>query len=77
MHVVWIRDIRDQCLRAGVAFFFKQYGKIRNNPDRRDPTAKENGGASKGGRLLDGRTWDEMPKCTGVAIRPNCLAENR
>jgi protein gp37 len=42
----WVRDIRDQCDRAGVALFFKQWGG-------RTPTA--------GGRELDGRTWDAMP----------------
>jgi protein gp37 len=43
----WIRDIRDQCVAADVPFFFKQWG---------GPTPKS------GGRLLDGRTWDEFPK---------------
>jgi protein gp37 len=42
----WIRSMRDQCVAAGVPFFFKQWG---------GRTAKS------GGRLLDGRTWDEMP----------------
>lgn len=42
----WVRQIRDQCLRAKVPFFFKQWG----GPVK-----------SKTGRLLDGRTWDEMP----------------
>src|SRR5262249_20885505 len=42
----WIRAIRDQCADARVPFFFKQWGGPR-------PTS--------GGRLLDGRTWDEMP----------------
>ena len=42
----WVEDIRDQCTRAGVAFFFKQWGG-------RTPKAN--------GRELDGRTWDEMP----------------
>jgi protein gp37 len=42
----WVRDIRDQCDRAGVALFFKQWG---------GPTPKA------GGRTLDGRTWDAMP----------------
>lgn len=42
----WILGIRDQCYRAGVAFFFKQWGG-RNK--------------KKAGRLLDGRTWDELP----------------
>lgn len=42
----WVRSLRDQCLTAGTAFFFKQWGG-------RTPKA--------GGRLLDDRTWDEMP----------------
>lgn len=42
----WVREVRDQCKESQVAFFFKQVGG-------RTPKA--------GGRLLDGRTWDEMP----------------
>lgn len=42
----WVRDIRDRCLDAGVAFFHKQWGG-------KTPTA--------GGRELDGTTWDQMP----------------
>lgn len=42
----WVRTIRDQCVAAGVAFFHKQWGG-------RTPKS--------GGRLLDGRTWDEFP----------------
>lgn len=43
----WVYSIRDQCLRDDVPFFFKQWG-----------------GSNKksAGRLLEGRTWDEMPK---------------
>ena len=42
----WVTDIRDQCRRAGVAFFFKQWGGVMKK---------------RSGRTLDGRTWDEMP----------------
>jgi protein gp37 len=42
----WVRDIRDQCIDAGVPFFFKQWGGRV---------------AKSGGRLLDRRTWDQMP----------------
>ena len=42
----WVRDIRDQCRKARVPFFFKQWGG-------RTPKA--------GGRRLDGRLWDQMP----------------
>lgn len=42
----WVTDIRDQCIKAGVPFFFKQWGGVKKK---------------KNGRLLDGRTWDEIP----------------
>ena len=42
----WARDIRDQCLNAGVPFHFKQWGGVFKK---------------RNGRELDGRTWDEMP----------------
>ena len=48
--VDWVRSIRDQCMDGGVPFFFKQWGG-------RTPKA--------GGRLLEGRTWDEMPEAAG------------
>jgi protein gp37 len=43
----WVRDLRDRSVSRGTAFFFKQWGG-------RTPKA--------GGRMLDERTWDEMPK---------------
>ncbi|MGH7389895.1 MAG: DUF5131 family protein [Candidatus Rokuibacteriota bacterium] len=50
----WVRDIRDQCRAAGVAFFHKQWG---------GPTPKT------GGRLLDGREWSEYPAVAGATVR--------
>lgn len=47
MHPDWARTIRDQCIAAGVPFFFKQWGGC-------DKKAS--------GRLLDGREWNEFPK---------------
>lgn len=61
MQAEWVRDIRRQCMQGNVAFFFKQWGHLRNNPVQSDPTAKENGGGAKGGRILDGALWDQMP----------------
>lgn len=52
MDPTWAREIRDQCLAAGVPFFFKQVGGY---------TPKANG------RELDGRVWDEMPRSTQKA----------
>lgn len=49
----WIRDLRDRCLEENVAFFFKQWGGSR-------PTS--------GGRILDGRTWDEMPRARAAVL---------
>ena len=46
MQEAWALDIRDQCLDAGVAFHFKQWGGVFKK---------------RNGRELDGRTWDEMP----------------
>lgn len=46
MEPEWVRDIRNQCHRAKVAFFFKQWGGVRK---------------SKTGRHLDNRTWDDLP----------------
>lgn len=42
----WVRIIRDECIHQGVPFFFKQWGGFNKK---------------KNGRILDGRTWDEMP----------------
>ncbi len=61
MLIEWVREIRDQCAAQGVAFFFKQWGHISNNPVPSDPTAKENGGTAKGGCLLDGQEYKEFP----------------
>lgn len=64
MAPAWPTEVRKRCQRTGVPFFFKQWGHIRNNPDPADPTARQNGGKAKGGRLLEGRPWDEMPIAT-------------
>lgn len=69
----WVRDLRDQCQRAQVPFFFKQWGKLANNPDQKDMTAKEFGGSSKGGAMLDGRLWREMPTVVSADARPVSL----
>jgi protein gp37 len=70
MAASWVRDIRLQCMKANVSFFFKQWGHIRNNPHPSDPTAKENGGTAKGGRQLDGALWDQMPLQRHAELTP-------
>lgn len=61
MKLEWAIEVRDQCRAAGVPFFFKQFGTLASNPNPRDPTAKENGGSSKGGATLHGRLWRQLP----------------
>ena len=59
----WARDVRDQCARAGVPFFFKQWGGRK---------------AKDGGRALDGREWDQMPVPPGerpVRSRSRAVSE--
>jgi len=46
MRKEWVLSIRDQCERAQVPFFLKQWGGVQK---------------SKAGRELDGRTYDELP----------------
>lgn len=53
MDLDWARAIREQCLAAGVSFFFKQVGG-------RTPKV--------GGRILDGRSWDQYPVPVDVAV---------
>jgi protein gp37 len=96
MNPAWARSLRDQCVAAGVPFFFKQWGEWRDEAEAtrehigpgpklfdrfgapQGPkwhpykAADRNGGAMirvgkrAAGRLLDGRTWDEMPSTKGA-----------
>jgi len=50
IEVDWVRELRDTCLTSKTPFFFKQWGGTNKK---------------KTGRLLDDRTWDEMPKFIG------------
>jgi len=49
----WVTNLRDQCLVQKVPFFFKQWGGINKK---------------KTGRLLNGRTWDEMPQVVSLGV---------
>ena len=55
MDPAWVRDIRGQCMRSGVAFFFKQWGGTSRKA---------------AGRVLDDRTWDEVPTRQNLDLRP-------
>ena len=47
MNIEWARQIRDECKRQNVSFFFKQWGGIRPKSNGRD---------------LDGREWNDYPE---------------
>jgi protein gp37 len=55
----WVREIRDQCLSAGVPFFFKQWGGTNRK---------------RAGRDLEGKTWDEMPASRYEAFEVSILS---
>jgi len=46
MRAEWVTEIRTKCVAAEVPFFFKQWGGVNKK---------------KAGRVLDGRTWDQLP----------------
>jgi protein gp37 len=81
-HPDWFRKTRDDCVAAGVPFFFKQWGEFCHYTDligtpewdRRFETlgqAREQNmirvGKKKAGALLDGREWKEFPKTASEA----------
>ena len=58
MKEAWVQSIRRQCIAHNVAFFFKQWGGVR-----KDMT----------GRILNGRTYDAMPRLRSSEQRPMIL----
>lgn len=50
----WVRTIRDRCLSEDVPFFFKQWGGVHK---------------SRHGRVLDGKTWNQMPSLSTPGSR--------
>lgn len=76
MHMRWVRSLRDQCQSAGVSFFMKQWGEWVPTVQAME-VCNQGGwkyysppgdcvmmrvGKKAAGRLLDGKTWDEMPE---------------
>lgn len=55
----WVISVRDQCRRASVPFFFKQWGGFNKK---------------KAGRQLEGRTWDELPVTVEIDLRRRCAS---
>jgi protein gp37 len=60
MEEKWAVEIKDQCRKYRVAFFFKQWGGIR---------------PKSGGRLLRGREWNEYPRKKTKHVEETLAAE--
>lgn len=69
MHPEWARSIRNQCASADVPFFFKQWGEFAPTSEIEGPGAHfhfpdgatvRRVGKKHAGRLLDGRTHDDL-----------------
>jgi protein gp37 len=58
MDAAWVEDIRKQCRKARVPFFFKQWGGVR---------------PKSGGRMLNGKEWNEFPKLPSTCASPAIL----
>jgi protein gp37 len=56
----WVVNIQRQCEQQNVAFFFKQWGGW--GADGKKRAKKQNG------RILLGKTWDEMPSLTPAML---------
>jgi protein gp37 len=60
-HPEWVRDLRDRCVVAGVPFFFKQWGEWGPAPEEGWGDGMVRCGRRVAGRIIDGRSWDEVP----------------
>lgn len=77
MHPDWVRSLRDQCVSAGTAFFFKQWGEWGFDRHGADTSGAHEHqtlfpgliakkvGKKKAGRLLDGVEWNQFPIAAG------------
>jgi protein gp37 len=77
MHPEWARNARDFCIDSDIPFFFKQWGEyvpldmlswvtdattFKHKPVDLGGQMMCRVGKGKAGRMLDGRTWDEMAR---------------
>lgn len=59
----WVIDIKRQCNKSMVHFFFKQWGKSKFNSNPDDPTiSTDNPNHAKGGCMINGHIYRDMPR---------------
>jgi protein gp37 len=80
MHPEWVRSLRDQCQESRIPFFFKQWGEhlpydhasqvhvVRDDVQSFRDMPCYRVGKKAAGRMLDGRTWDEVPEVNPCRI---------
>ena len=74
MYPEWPMSLRDQCRALGIAFHFKQWGEWAPKPGT---NLMHRVGKAIAGRVLDGRTWDELPSGRrDLAARPARVANS-
>ncbi len=54
----WVTNIRDQCIKANIPYFFKQWGGVNKKA---------------AGRSLDGQEWNQMPTTEEIRLNA-CLS---
>ncbi|MBB4804384.1 protein gp37 [Flavobacterium nitrogenifigens] len=65
----WVETIRDKCIKKDVPFFFKQWGKTKNNPNPNDPSIhNKHRYHAKGGCELDGKIYWSNPTISDHSI---------
>ena len=64
MEPEWVYDIQEQCLEYKVPFFFKQWGAY-------DPLSGRKVGKKAAGRILNGRTWNDLPQNVTLSANPS------
>lgn len=71
----WVVEIKDQCKKSGVAFFFKQWGKPHFNVNPEDPTIdKTHPQHAKGGCQLNGRVYHKFPVDPAQSVQNRQIA---
>lgn len=59
--IEWARNLRDQCVAAGIPYFWKQWGEFTPDDPSGGQTAMRRVGKKAAGAALDGREWRDVP----------------
>ena len=69
MKLEWVEGVKTACEKYNTAFFFKQWGKAKFNPDQNDPTIHSlHRYHAKGGAMLNGKLYLDNPSMKNQSI---------